>query len=175
MNDSETIELIAGVNRQVLSHINSQKGEHQRPQQRPAPHYGVTHPQHQPPQFHHQPPPGFDPQPFGAQPDPYAIPEEVLPVTPNFIPLPRDEKGNEIIPSGYRHLVPTTVPVVTGVGNSQNSFHIPDYTQNNTVSPPNNQLEIILKEIKSLKKSVNKLIREMDRVKLQTETPNMSE
>ena len=50
-------------------------------------------------------------------------------------------------------------------------FQMPDYSKYNTVqpekgSPPESTLDIILREIKSLKKAVNKLIRVSEQSKL---------
>jgi hypothetical protein len=184
MNDDETVALISGINRQVLSTIYAQKGEGHRPQQvRPhqQPHYNITHPQNQPPQFNHNHPNGFDPNVNfpSSNPnqypshDPYVIPSEVSSVPTSYVPLPRDAQGNEIIPPEYRHIVSQpTAP--TQESFKPNGFNMPDFSPV-AHNIPNDQFDIIIKEIKSLKKAVNKLIREMTSVKLQTETTNISE
>jgi DNA-directed RNA polymerase subunit L len=187
MDDAETVALISGVNRLVLSQIHAQKGEgHRMPQVRhQQPHYNITHPQNQQPQYQHHAPNGFDPNINfpGANnhpsQDPYSIPSEVSMTPTTYVPLPRDAQGNEIIPPEYRHIVPqgqqpAQQVTFTQEGFKPNGFNMPDYS----TAPPSaseDQFDIIIKEIKSLKKAVNKLIREMASVKLPSEPTNTSE
>ena len=140
-----------------------------------------------PPQFQPQPPPYYPPNPY-QQPyyppqnfnnggvNEYGLPESI-PANNTQLPLiMRDKDGNPIdlmqAPSVAGQIQPQQYPspINHGMQNVQ-GFQMPDYSKYNTVqpekgSPPESTLDIILREIKSLKKAVNKLIRVSEQSKL---------
>ena len=140
-----------------------------------------------PPQYpqQFQQPPYYPPNPYQPQPnftggvDEYGIPSNV-PVNNVQIPLiAHDKDGNPIdlmqAPSvaGQIHAQSYPSPINQGMTDVR-GFQIPDYSKYNTPNFSSNNkeeisestLDIILREIKSLKKSINKLIRESERSKL---------
>ena len=138
------------------------------------------YPQQQQPHYPPYPQPYYPPQQpnFNGGVNEYGLPESI-PVNNIQIPLiARDKDGNPIdltqAPSVAGQLQPQSYPSQINQGmNDVRGFQIPDYSKYNTpsfasekTSVNESTLEIILREIKSLKKAINKLIRESERTKL---------
>lgn len=103
----------------------------------------------------------------------YGLPSQIAPQTSQLPLMMRDKDGNIIdlsqTPSGMAEQ-PYQQP--NGM-NDVKGFQIPDYSKYTKSAPSQYQekesestLDIILREIKSLKKAVNKLIRETEKSKL---------
>lgn len=150
--------------RQAIGH-RPQQGHYPQPQQQ------GYYPQPQQPQYPQYQQPYQQPQQGNV--GEYGLPESV-PANMSQLPLIiRDRDGNII----DLNQAPSAVNDPSFVqGASQNSdyqgFHIPNYGSQNqqerakSNNPQESPLDIILKEIKSLKKSVNKLIRELGSAKV---------
>jgi hypothetical protein len=155
MTDAESIQLLASLNSRALRTIENLSSS--------GPQH---HPQFRPPQQHQLP-----------QQD-YQVPQipDYLPtdVPSNLVEMPRDAKGNVIIPPEYRHLIPNQSQSnqpqpATPVNYSNASFDMPNYS---AAIPDESKFDIIIKEIKSLKKAINKLIKLNETVKLSEDKPS---
>jgi len=133
--------------------------------QQGRPNFNPAYPQQQP----------YFPQVGGVEE--YGLPSQIAPQTSQLPLVMRDRDGNVIDLSQTPSVMSEgqTYPPHQQQPNGMNDvrgFQIPDYSKYN--KPGNNHvdeaeestLEIILKEIKSLKKAVNKLIRETEKSKL---------
>ena len=149
--------------RQAIGH-HPQQGHYPQPQQGYYPQH-VQQPQY--PQYQ-------QPYPQQGGVGEYGLPETV-PANMSQLPLIiRDRDGNIIdlnqAPSAAND--PSFAPQGASQNSDYQGFHIPNYggqTNQEKIKSNNLQessLDIILKEIKSLKKSVNKLIRELGSVKV---------
>jgi len=141
----------------------------QYPQQQP---YYPPNPYQQPPQPYYPPQQNFN----SGGVNEYGLPESI---PANNVQLPlimRDKDGNPIdlmqAPSVAGQIQPQQYPspITHGMQNVQ-GFQMPDYSKYNNVqqekgNPPESTLDIILREIKTLKKAVNKLIRVSEQSKL---------
>lgn len=151
--------------RQAIGH-HPQQGHYPQPQQGyyPQPVHQPQYPQYQQPY----------PQPQQGGVGEYGLPETV-PANMSQLPLIIRDRDGKIIDLNQAPSAAND-PSFAPQGASQNSdyqgFHIPNYGgQTNqekikTNNPQESPLDIILKEIKSLKKSVNKLIRDLGSVKV---------
>jgi hypothetical protein len=137
---------------------------------------------HQPMPQHYNP--AYAPQPYNPQPMPqygntgvedYGIPSNV-PVQTSQLPLVMRQPDGTIVDLSQ---APSVEGQVANNMSSIQSFNIPDYskhvTPNTTHIESDSTLEIILKELKSLKKAINKLIRESEKSKLQAVTTSICE
>lgn len=121
------------------------------------------------------------PQPYYSQVggvEEYGLPPSIPAQTSQLPMVMRDRDGNIIdlsqTPSVMSESSPHPNPHQQPNGmNDVRGFQIPDYSKYNKSTPPQyhedeseSTLDIILKEIKSLKKAVNKLIRETEKSKL---------
>lgn len=166
MTDAETIQLFALVNGRQLSQIARQGST-------------VNHPEGQPFQMPHFP----QPQQQYRQPQ---IPDFPVPQIPDYLPttmptnlvdFPRDAQGKAIIPPEYQHLIPNNngnAPAPTnGTPTSYTgSFEVPNYG-NSPAIPTETQFDLIIKELKSLKKAINKLIKQNENAKLPQTTATL--
>jgi len=116
-------------------------------------------------------------QSYGGN-DEYGVPGAV-PVQQVQLPMiMRQPDGTIVDLSTTPSVAQTYGPVNNGGMNNIQGFSIPDYSKYNqpTVSEDTEStLDIILREIKSLKKAINKLIRETDKSKLSVVTPTPTE
>lgn len=151
---------------------------------------GNMHPQHYPQQpYYPQPQQGYYPQPpapnINGAVNEYGLPESV-PANMTQLPLViRDRDGNIIDLNQAPSAAGANPQYAPPQGNDHyQGFIVPEYgAQNNQPissrgknqpSAPENIFDIILKEIKGLKKSVNKLIREFESSKLPSQKPTQT-
>jgi len=167
MTDAESIQLLAALNSRALQTIeyNQMGGNNYPPQQRQ---------QFRPPNQPNFPQQGFPNhlppvQDFQVPQIPDYIPTNV-PITP--VEFPKDANGRPIVPQEYQHLlspqtnqIPNTPNSVnTPVNYNNSSFEVPNY--NATNEETESKFDIIIKEIKSLKKAINKLNKHFSETKL---------
>lgn len=163
MTDAESIQLLASLNSRALRTIENLSSS--------GPQH---HPQFRPPQQHQQ----FPPSNFQPQQQDYQVPQipDYLPSTmpTNLVEFPKDAQGNPIVPPEYRHLIPNQPPNINQpaapVNYSNAAFDVPNYSTTPAV-PDESKFDIIIKEIKSLKKAINKLIKLNETAKLPEDKP----
>ena len=168
MTDAESIQLLAALNSRALQTIeyNQMGGNNYPPQQRQQfrqpnqpnfPQQGL--PNHLPPV-----------QDFQVPQIPDYIPTNV-PIRP--VEFPTDANGKPIVPAEYQHLLTPQSPIqqpITPANYGNTSFEIPNYN-NASSEETESKFDIIIKEIKSLKKAINKLNKHFSETKLSPQQP----
>lgn len=176
MGDDQDITLLALQAQMGLNNIYQQKLPNRidprqllRGNGYPQPNYPPQgYPQYNPPM----------PQQYGnTGVDDYGIPSEVPAQAPQ-LPLVMRQADGSMVDLTQAPSIEGQIPSQTGIGNVQ-SFQMPDYSKYNNATPntevSESSLEVILKEIKSLKKAINKLIRESEKSKLLSVPPTVCE
>ena len=142
----------------------------------PPPNYPPNY-QQRPPSYPNPPPPNYPPNYYNPQPSQVypsmiedgSVPTEV-PQNLNFVPFPRDEHGQPILPPELQQQArpPYESPLATS------DFVVPDYgipaeSASTDVASTNDKFDILMKEIKALKKTINKLTRQLEKTILPKE------
>jgi hypothetical protein len=104
------------------------------------------------------------PQPYNYGPPNTNQPVEIKPLLP--VPVGRDEHGN-IIMGNPQEIIQQTVPIQQ-TGLQTVGFQLPQFGNNGlkTEEESESKYDIILKELKSLRKAINKLIRVQEQSKV---------
>ena len=171
------------------------------PRAMPPMNYPAPPPNYPPP----QPPPTYQPQynsnyppsPYQPQynpnypPHPNQNPQQLSPAVMDgeeipsdiksnvsFIPFPKDQNGNPILPPELQNVPPNPAYVQQNSNQylTNTEFVVPNYSETigetrfastDSVSLDSNKLDELIKEIKSMKKAINKLTRDISKVIVQ--------
>lgn len=150
--------------------------QHQRP--RIDPRQFINGGNNRAPQYHHPQNFNHPPQHNNGGFDEYGLPQSIPAQPIQALPMVmRGRDGKLIDLNQVLNLQDSSPSYSQNVENFQ-GFDVPDYSDNNSKNskkknvPQEHPFDIILKEIKSLKRSVNKLIREVESSKVTNSKPN---